>query len=240
MIKARDFKIFSIQLSIFTPELNFSLNKIHIDLGSKHSSILDGDPVLLPLPAHAPPEIPRLIMSGTDQKIKLEVAKSRLNLFRFRKEDIEDIDVGGFLGEGLKIINDYIKHTSARVGRMAVVKRLFVENDNPGLTLASHFSKDEWMKEPFNRPESFEVHAHKKYILPKNKQLVNSWVRCKTGRLKNIDQPIILIEQDINTLAEDLDKNDFDIRFIKEFYNEVFEEHADILNKSFPNNGQKH
>lgn len=237
MVKSRDFKIFSAQISIFTPELNFSLNNIHIDLGSKHSSILDGDPVLLPLPNEAPFEIPRLIMSSVDQKLKLEIAKSRLNFFRFRKEDIEDISIESFLAAGLRIINDYMECTSARVGRIAVVKRLFAENDNPGLTLASHFCKDEWMKQPFNRPENFEIHAHKKYPLPKNKLNINSWVRCKTGQLKNIDEPIILVEQDINTLAEDLDKNDFDMKFISNFCDEVFVEQKDILNKYFPNNG---
>ena len=53
MIKARDFKIFSIQASIFTPTLQFSQSKVLAQLVTKFSNTFDGDPVSIPLPPDA-------------------------------------------------------------------------------------------------------------------------------------------------------------------------------------------
>ncbi|MFH1360664.1 MAG: hypothetical protein ABIJ41_06460 [Candidatus Omnitrophota bacterium] len=239
MFQAKNFKIFSCQCSIFTPLLTFSPNKIHIAIAGKYAEILNGNPVLLPLPEDAPKEIPRIILSSGDGKLKLEIANSRVNFFRFRKESDTEIDFPSFLELNLSIVKDYIECTSAKIGRIALVIRRFVETEDPGKILAKHFCKEKFCMEDsklscFNRPENFEIHSHKKYPLPKSKTIVNSWVRCKSGLLKNIKQPIVFVEQDFNTLAEDQDKLDYDAERIAAFYMESFNEQAEILKKYFP------
>jgi hypothetical protein len=57
-----------------------------------------------------------------------------------------------------------------------------------------------------NRPESFEIHAHKSYVL--GALTVNSWFRAKSGIMIGTDKarlPIILVEQDLNTVQQNLD-----------------------------------
>lgn len=234
-MKAKDFNTFSFQFSIFTPTLLFSANKILANLASKFSNIFDGTPVALPLPQEAPKEIPRLILSSSEGKLKLEIAASRVNLFRFRKEDDTVILENDFLKTCIDVFNEYINFTSAKVGRLAIVAVRFLEDTNPGLTLAKHFCQERWLIEPFNRPENFELHSHKKYELDTFR--VNSWVRCKSGFLKQRNVPIILVEQDINTLSEEIETKEFNIEQIKDFSNLAKEEQKSILNKYFPDNG---
>ncbi len=231
MIFSRDFNILSLQFSIFTPALLFSSNKILGNLMSKFSDIFDGDPTVLPLPKDAPVEIPRLTLPSYDKNIKLEIALSRANMFKYRKEDDIVIDEKSFLKICSDVFREYIDCTSAKVGRLALVVVKSLENPNPGLALARHFCKDELMTEPFNRPESFEIHSHKKYEFSGFK--VNSWVRCKSGILQKANVPIILVEQDINTLSEELEKNEFDIDQTLSFIPLAAEEQRKILDKYF-------
>lgn len=229
MISAKEFRILSLQMGIFTPALRFSSSEILGKLMGKFPDTFDGDPVAIPLPPDAPKEIPRLILPSSDGKTKLEISESKANFFRYRTEDDGVIDVNSWLKRGSDVFEEYIKCTFAKVGRLALVAIRFLENPNPGSTLAQHFCKEKWIREPFNRPESFEVHSHKKYEFSHFK--VNSWVRCKSGILKKDNAPIILVEQDINTVSEEIDKKGFDNKQIRSFADLATKEQESVLNK---------
>lgn len=100
--------------------------------------------------------------------------------------------------------------------------------------LAEHFCKEEWHKKPLNRPEGFELHAHKKYKLESFN--VNSWVRSKTGHLQEegADVSIALVEQDINTLAEESADRSFTSDEFKQFFSIVLKEFDNILQMYYP------
>jgi hypothetical protein len=234
MCYSTDFKNLSIQYSVFTPGLQFSSAKILGNLSAKFSSVFDGDPVSLPMPADAPVEIPRIILKSSDNKTKFEAALNRMNFFTYLKKNETDIDEKVFRELFMNLFKEYIKITSAKIGRLALVRVKFVRDDNPGLTLAKHFCKDKFLKEPFNRPENFELHSHKKYIL--EGFTINSWVRCKSGFLKTDNTKLITVQQDINTLAEELDQKDFREEDIVNFFKIIPEEHQSILYKYFPDN----
>ncbi|MGR3311448.1 MAG: hypothetical protein ACUZ77_11840 [Candidatus Brocadiales bacterium] len=232
-MKAKSFKVFSFQLSVFTPVALFSKNKILERIIGKYANIFDGDTTSIPIPTDAPEEFPRIILQSSDGKIKLEIAKSRVNLFRYRREDNEIIELKELLDIYLRIIEDYKDCTKAVMGRLAIVTVKYLEIKNPSMVLAKHFCKEERLEEPFNRPENFEIHSQKKYSLKEFN--INSWVRCKTGNLSrnNINIPIVLVTQDINTLAEEVKNNDFNIVDLKKFAELVIEEQEEILNKYF-------
>ncbi|MCX5781462.1 MAG: hypothetical protein NT145_01980 [Elusimicrobia bacterium] len=194
------------------------------------ADIFNGTPTSIPLP-NVPKDFPSIILSDSEEKIKIEVSESRTNIYRFRKENEPDFDEKAFVDLSMSVVEKYITFTNASVGRLAVVSNKFVSSDNPGLFLAKHFCKEKWIKEPFNRPENFELHAHKKYTFDKFK--VNSWVRCKTGSLKD-GSPIILVLQDINTLAEEIESNNFVMDDVKKFVNSAILEQTNILGKYFP------
>jgi hypothetical protein len=123
---------------------------------------------------------------------------------------------------------------------LALVLNRFQRHDTPGRAIAAHFCRPELLsnepnrKGPLNRPENFELHAHKSYTLEGFS--VNSWVRCKTGRIERAGegQPIVLVEQDINTLAERLGEERFTPESIERFHRAAAAELGQILTLYFP------
>jgi len=79
------------------------------------------------------------------------------------------------------------------------------------------------------------LHCHKKYKLG-NKYNVNSWVRCKTGFFepRENNQKALIVEQDINTLNEELNRLNFTDSEITTFYNIIIDEMNSIFSKYFP------
>ena len=226
------FKITSLQVSIFTPALLFSKSRILERMMSNFGGFFDGDTVAIPMPGDAPKEIPRIILHSADGKFKLEIPESRVNFFRYRKDDDVEIDISQILDLSSRVLKEYKDCTHSIIGRLALVVVKFLENENPGFTLARHFCKEKWITELFNRPDNFEIHSHKHYTLDGFN--INSWVRCKTGRLTKDNKPIILVTQDINTLAEKLEKRDFSFEQVKAFLEIAYKEQEQILRKYFP------
>lgn len=232
MVQAKNFRILSLQLTIYTPELLFNPNKILGNLMSKFFDIFDGNTTVLPVPKDVPKDIPRLILTSSDERIRLDISEARVNLVRYRDENDTLIDKDNFWSLCSEVYNEYMASTSAKVNRIAFVSIKFLEDGSPGLTLAQSFCKDNLLKEPFNRPENFEIHSHKAYTLESFK--VNSWVRCKSGVLKTDKTPIILVEQDINTISDETENNEFSIEDIAKFGSLVDAEQEIILTKYFP------
>jgi hypothetical protein len=106
--------------------------------------------------------------------------------------------------------------------------------------LARHFCRDRWLTAPLNRPESFELHAHKRYTPPTLPHFViNSWIRAKTGHLGQEPEriPIVLVEQDLNTIPEEASSRDFSASDITDFLRTVPPELESILLLYFPLGG---
>ena len=103
------------------------------------------------------------------------------------------------------------------------------------MLLAKHFCKDRWYKAPLNRPENFELHAHKRFTLASD-FAVNSWARSKTGKLSGDgeEKTVVLFEQDLNTLAEEAPKRDFGEVEIKKFFGAAATELDSILDLYYP------
>lgn len=232
IMNSDNFKITSLQVSIFTPAVLFSKSRILERMMSNFEDFFNGDTVAVPIPGDAPKEIPRIILHSADGKFKLEIAESRVNFFRYRKDDDIEIDASQIMDLSSRVLKEYKDCTHSIIGRLALVVVKSLENKNPGFTLARHFCKDKWMVELFNRLDNFEIHSHKSYTLEGFN--INSWIRCKTGRLTKNNEPIILVTQDINTLAEELEKRDFSIRQLEAFLGIAYKEQKQVLRKYFP------
>src|SRR5438046_3883751 len=96
-----------------------------------------------------------------------------------------------------------------------------MENSSPARCLASHLFKKHCLQSVLNRPDDFELHAHGVFLLAGRFQ-VNSWVRNKTGVLSlpgdEARRPIVLAEQDFNTLAEEQATRNFAADEIAAFF----------------------
>ncbi|MDP3723712.1 MAG: hypothetical protein Q8R91_09485 [Candidatus Omnitrophota bacterium] len=234
MLQANNFKSLSYLLSIFTPQLNFSSNTILTELMTGFGNVLDGQLMSLPLPPDAPPEIPRLTLPSADQRLKLEISPLRTNLFRSRTKSDANVNAAEFLALAGRIFERYMQVTNAVVGRLSSVVVKYEAIQRPGIEIATHFCKEERLTTVLNRPENFEIHAHKVYEPHGFK--VNSWVRTKTGFLRPENEPIVVIEHDLNTLHEELAQRRFDTQDIKRFHQVADDQHESVLVKYFPSN----
>lgn len=197
------------------------------DLGT----VLDGDPISLPIPSNAPPEIPRIILSSKDQALRLEVSTSRVDMRWQRVTDDARLDLGEFTAAALRAFASYQRAIEAHPGRLGFIVVRSAEHENPGRLLAEHFCRPELLsnqpgkKGPLNRPEQFEIHSHKTFTLGQFR--LNSWVRFKSGTRKN--RPILLVEEDLNTPAQDLADVQFSDDQMREFFSRTALESEAIL-----------
>ncbi len=111
----------------------------------------------------------------------------------------------------------------------------FSPHETPGLFLARHFCQNRWDKAPLNRPENFELHAHKRFTLA-NGFTVNSWARSKTGRVSGDgdEKLVVLFEQDLNTIGEEAPERDFSEAEVKKFFGASATELDSILRLYYP------
>ena len=224
-----EFRTVSAQFGIFTPGLQLPVTRVIARLGE----LFDGAPTVLPLGSDVPAEVPRLILSSADGRRRMQASSSRLDVFITNAESVEGIDLDRSIDLAGRVISSFMEVTRAMVGRTAVVLQRAVAHDRPGFELARHFCKAQWLDGPLKRPEDFELHAQKSYVLAARWN-VNSWVRCKTAKLRPSGQSVILVEQDLNTRAEELETQDFKSEDVARFFRDCLPEFESILRLYFP------
>ena len=231
-----DFKVASYQAVLFTPDGGVTSARFVRDLLPRWADRFDADPIMLPIPQDIPPEVPRIILTSRDEKWRCEIAPARINVhYRRASEAASDPDIARFYDGALGMFEQYMEASQVRVGRIAGILNRYAQQDAPGLFLARHFCKERWDSAPFNRPESFELHAHKRFALG-NQFQVNSWVRCKSGKLasEKQEQSIVLVEQDINTFAEEAPSRAFTMDEVRAFFSLAAPEFDAILTLYYP------
>jgi hypothetical protein len=236
MLSYEDFEeIASIQASLFTPNFSFDSSAILRELFAIQPELFDGAPTVLPIPQDAPPDIPRITLQNMNRSLKLDVSPSRINLYRTKSAADDVVVIDEFTNLASQFLNNYLERVNARCGRLAAVIRRFLIIENPGLEIAAHFCRAEFMEAPFDNPRSFELHAHKVYTL-RDFDTVNSWVRLRSGIAQfqgSAPRSSIIIEQDINTISEDMGEKNYTQEQIVEFYEIVADEFDTILQLYF-------
>lgn len=236
LIDARSFRPSIFQATIFTPDMDFSTAKVMRSFYPKCAEQFDADPEVIPNLPGFPPEVPRVILKNKDDSLKLEIAAARVNYFeRTKKHDAPAIDISQFYSNAIGFLSLFKKTVDCRIRRLAAIRTIYAIHDNPGLFLARHFCKDIWDEVPLNRPENFELHAHKIFPLS-DKFTVNSWARSKTGNLTEDKKKtrIVLFEQDLNTLAEEAKDSSFTSEDIALFFNQIIPAFDNILYQYYP------
>ena len=236
ILRASDFRPASFQATVYTPGDEFSAGLISRTLMPEWGDRFDGEPVIIPAVEGLPKDLPRITLRSKNNEWRCEIASARVNFF-WRTPSFNAIspEVSDFYSDALSLVEDYLRVISPRVGRLAAVLTWHCFHDSPGLFLARHFCKDRWDETPLNRPSNFELHAHKQYHMADGFD-VNSWVRSKTARvsIENETRSIVLIEQDINTLNENLESSNFTLEQRRAFFDAVGTEFSQILRLYYP------
>lgn len=233
MIHVTVFRISAIQCVIFTPHLAFRSSDILAHLLKCWGHKFNGQPIATPIPDNAPAEIPIILLKSEDNSLRMDIARGRTSVLWNRTSEEGDPEVSLVVEQFQEILKDFTKHVNVLPGRLALILNRFLPVENPAKNLAEYFCKEAWLAGPLNRPEQFELHAHKRYRLVKRFD-VNSWVRVKTGQQVSDDMKVVLVEQDINTLAEELETKQFRPAQIKAFFQAAVSECDHILELYFP------
>jgi hypothetical protein len=232
-----EFVVLHAQFSVFTPEAVVSSTRLLSSWFPRWAQFFDGEPVVFPGVEGAPREIPRAIFTSRDAVWRCEIAPYGINVHWHRQQALalQSAEVLPPVGRALEVLLDYQHLLAARVGRLALVVTRVAQRPQPAILLSRHFCKERWLEVPLNRPENFELHAHKAFSL-RGQFTVNSWVRNKSAFIgtPGAPEPVVVVEQDINTLAEVLDTTAFTEVQIQSFFDLARTESDLILDLYFP------
>jgi hypothetical protein len=220
MPTADDFADVSYQVSLFTPGLQFRAAKTLAFLLGGYADVFDGEPVSMGGFDGIPREVPQVFLKSEDGRRRLQAGPDRIDVFR-EGDALKDREE--FVGWAVDLGVKYLRHVKATVGRVAFVTRRIVPDDEPAKTLSRHFCQERWTDTALNRPQDFELHAHKVFRLGDLFD-VNSWMRCKTGIKREKEREpatkpnVILAEQDFNSLGEQMDSREIRERDVRKFF----------------------
>jgi hypothetical protein len=240
MVSRNDFTLNSVQTAVFTQDQSaFVAGKALAAVLEKFSQRYDGQMQVLPLPLNAPLEIPHVSLQSSDGKWRLNMGPSRLDSFWTNLPfTITPLSLESVAQECAEVQDHYLGKRQAQVGRLALIVSRICPVERPAETLIQHFCNERSQQQPFRHSATFEVHNHKVYTPEKEgiDYQVNSWVRCKTTSLVADNRPVILVEQDLNTLEKP--PHLFDDSQIRAFFRMAVHEADEILRVYFPGDQQ--
>ncbi len=166
----------------------------------KSLSILDGDPLIMPIPDDAPSDIPRIILRSKNEEYSLIVAPQRIDFFYGNKEQGNRL-YNEFTQETLKtikIIEEIVMQKfSASINRLGLIVDMSLEKDDGIKYILSYFGK------PFKYKEKLlegQIHMFNKETI--DGFSINNWIRI-IAQKHDKNKTNVLISNDINTIIED-------------------------------------
>lgn len=236
MVQARDFELDGIQVSAWVSSTELQPHRTYGHVFQRLGETFNAAPEFQPQDG-LPPEFPVFTIGSNDLQWRLEVAKTRVNIYWRRVAD-EHRDIGPTLQVLGEYVSGIFEFNEAKIGRLAAVTARAARNEQPAQEIARHFFSERWLRAPFNRPESLEIHSHKVFALTEAMN-VNSWVRVKSGQRigPTSPGPVVVIEQDVNTLDEDRVSRELQSTDVAQFLTVASVELEHILGLYFPNEG---
>jgi hypothetical protein len=235
MPSASEFGVASVQVSLFSPDIGtFSQIRVLGYLVAQHQVVFDGPVTSLPLPAEAPPQLPRVIMQSTDGTWRLSAAPARIDVFWNPQDRLYSLaDTMPFITQCSDIVAEFaVQHPDTRIGRLAFVVHSGVVISAPAQELIRLFCNERVQAGPLTDSQAFELHNLKRYQPAGMPTMINSWVRCRTAEIR--EQPAIAVEQDLNTPQEQLATMRFTSDHIRAFCAFATNEVSDLLGLYFP------
>ncbi len=234
-----DFELAVCQATVYTPDFDLSASLFMRGLYKDWAEIFDGEPNILPPLPGLPRDVPRISLKSESSEWACELASARINLFwRKTAPETKVPALTSFFRKAAELLLAYKSFAGARIGRLSAVVNRVAMHERPSLFLARHFCKSRWDAAPLNRPETFELHAHKVFQLTEEFS-VNSWARNKTGTMTLGDSttPVVVFEQDLNTLNSEMKTRSFSDGDISRFYEVIAKELDVVLSLYYPMEG---
>lgn len=238
MIQASDFEFSTVQTVVWTTNNPaFSQAKFLAAILGRFSEKYNGAVQTIPLPDSASQDIPRVILESADQVWKLQASAYRCDSFLNLSDSIRK-EITDPILETSKVLISYLEQFEVQATRLAVIIVRTCESSNPANELIEHFCNERSKNSVFRNMEDFQIHGYKSYLFSRVNLNVNSWVRCLTGfsDSANGKQPIIIIEQDMNTV-ENTFSTTFAPNVVHSYFSEALKELSLVFEQYFPRIG---
>jgi hypothetical protein len=237
MVTRREFTVNLVHGAIFTVDHSaFSNARAVAIILQKYAERFAGEMQALKLPSDIPVDLPHVVLQSSDGSWRMQMGPARIDAFWANPTAATSIAFDEAVLTCAEMLQHYAHESHAKVGRTALVLRRICPVAEPAQTLIKRFCNRASQEAPFNRSSTFEIHNHKVYAPGRDgiDYRVNSWVRCKTSELAADHRPIILVEQDLNTLADEAPTRRFAPDQIKRFFEMARLEADEIFAKYFP------
>lgn len=196
-----------IQTAIFTRNFQiqneYDKSNILLELKEKVGDIFNGQPIWVPVPNDAPPEIPRIVLNSLDNLYSCNIALNRSDVFLNLANPVEKETRVLFeeqKSNSFKIF-DYLKEKGAVINRVGFVVDVEYQNEQGVEFLREQMLKENKFKEP---KELLFRYNHKDSIGEIDIETNNLvTISGKTG------SDIIQVQFDINTVAEIMGTTNF-------------------------------
>jgi hypothetical protein len=236
MVTRSEFVLDSVQAAIFTPDAaEFTSGRAVATILLAFPGKFNGDMQALPLPKGAPPELPHVVLQSRNERLRFQMAPARVDYIWSNEPSASPPPLSELIAQAVEVLDRYVREMPAVVRRLALVVSRVCQVDKPAEVLIERFCNEASRSGPFRRSAAFEIHNHKAYKPATGISYdVNSWVRCKTAALAPDNRPAIVVEQDLNTLAEEVQNRRFAPDDIRAFFVTAGREMDEILGLYFP------
>lgn len=193
--------------------------------------IFDGDPILLPIPTDAPPEIPRIILTSRDNRYRCNISAGRLDLL-YNHQGKPDKELTDLRNEYLTILRDISEiikgELKADVFRLGFIVGSLAFPDDPVELIKSTFIREG----VFKTPKQLELNVLDRITWDKLE--INRWCRLSTIQIKEATgaSKALSVVFDINTIPEK--RYGFVVDSIIAFYDKASTYVSDSLKSLFP------
>ena len=195
-----------LQTAVFLTSLD-TTRKLDLAMAIRQASgeLLDADPLMLPIPSDAPPEMPRLRIKSDDGYWTCQVTGNRLDLILEIPHDTlgiaESTQTIHRQAQILSSLWEDLQHNfGAAANRMGLVSRFVGPLDNAVEVLRERFLL------PSNAPEPHELQLHVLHKMMLGDTPVNRWTRCLSAASSPFSdtQGWIQVDIDVNTVPDHL------------------------------------
>jgi len=234
VVQAGDFALDRVLASAFAGSGEFRPTAALRELLQRWGDVYDGEVVSLPLAPDVPPDVVSVLLPNQDGSLRIELSRARANAVWLRNDGAED-SIETIFSQFAQRLATIAETQKVNVGRLGAVVTRGCSLGDPGRAIATQFCRDVWLHGPLNRPEGFELHAHKTFDLLEQLR-VNSWVRIRTAKstpaLDHHDS--VILEQDINTLTQEIANRRLSREDSIRFFQSAAHQSEVILNLYFP------
>lgn len=239
MPKWSDFAIITAQAIFFFPEPGtFVQSQVLSTVLEKYAARYDGDMQTIPANIQLPSQMPRLILTSANEEWQLQAGPQRLSSVWNRvgntvtSEHVHDVK--DIVDKCVEVLEHYASKRQALAPRLALVLTWVCLDDAPAQHLIERFIAADKRETLFKSSKDFQLHNHETFRFGDSEWWVNFWIRFKVGLHESTQQPVTILEQDLNTLNLPNVQYRFDAERLRLFFDYAIAEAQDKMREYLP------